>query len=227
MYLIVGGEEDALAREVCRQATSARLCSEADLLNGHLADIARDCLSGVIVRPQRWRLPLADSTPHEQNAGYHDNIATLCSFLMNLACPVVNQVGLSWWARDISYPRQLRIELAGMLGLAAAPPEEKTSYFGRLWPSARNARSETRSVYVCGGLVRRVSADAADIEDFLMRNTGQLRAWQRSTGVYLCRLDFEANTAAHLRYVEPFPSFDHESEPLVREIAAAALEVST
>ena len=32
MYLVVGGVEDVLAREVFQQAGSAKLCSEADLL---------------------------------------------------------------------------------------------------------------------------------------------------------------------------------------------------
>src|SRR5687768_8328623 len=130
MYLVVGTEDDALAREVRRQAGAAsiqnRLCSEADLIDRCHEGIGVDGLRGVLIRPQP-RCSSADSAP--------ERLAALYSFLANAPCPVVNRVGLSWWVQDSSYPLQLRMQLTRALGLALESPGAKASCFGPLWPS--------------------------------------------------------------------------------------------
>jgi hypothetical protein len=233
MYLVVGNEADVLAREVCQRAGSATLCSENELLecclNGSVnvagERITRKCLRGAIVRPLRQRWHSSHSTLEGEDGEYHDRIAALYSFFTNLPCPVVNRFGLSWWVDDISYPWQLRIELESVLELVDGPPPEKTSCFGRLWPSARRVKSRSQSVYVSGELVRAATEEAQKFEDHVLKNATALQAWQKRSGVYLCRLDFNESEPIQLRHVEPFPMFEGECESLVGEIAAAALDV--
>jgi hypothetical protein len=227
MYLVVGDEQDVLAREVCRQAGFSTLCSESELLESFVTNSAGvERLRGAIVRPQRQRWQFTHSTLQSEDAEYHDRIASLYSFFTNLPCPVVNRFGLSWWVEDISYPWQLRIDLEAVLRLANERPHEKASYFGRFWPSARSVRPRTQSVYVSGGLVRAATDDAKSFEELVGSNAAALRKWQQRTGVHLCRLDFDANPPIQLWHVEPFPMFDGEPEALVREIAIAALNVT-
>jgi hypothetical protein len=234
MYLVVGGVEDVLAREVFQQAGSAKLCSEADLLESCITGnldvdgkrVPVERLSGAIVRPHHQRWQSAHTTLQSEDAEYHDRIASLYSFFTNLACPVVNRFGLSWWVEDISYPWQLRMELEAVLGLTDGRPKEKASYFGRLWPSARRVRPRTQSVYVSGGLIRAATDDAKDFEELVESRSAALRTWQQQSGVHLCRLDFDGNSPVQLWHVEPFPMFDGEPESLVRDVAISALSVT-
>lgn len=243
MFLILGNNDDALARSVCERLTEegfkVLFLGEEEALRapiviehegkepvavmhvrGETIDLCR--LRGVLVRLARKLWPSREFRFKDQTFVYHETAAAWFRLLSLLPGKVVNRYGFGWWVQESLYNSELSAGLSAALSIPRKPTEAPRTN-GRLLPEPPPGENGCGSVYVVG---RRMLADRAggDPSFFLASRWDALKSWQEQTGIAICRIDFDLEPAPVLRHVESFPLLENAPPSLAGEITEAVLE---
>jgi hypothetical protein len=245
MFMILGSSKDTLARGVYRrliqESRTPLFLSEEEALLAPIAIEHRDrrmtarlqvqgvtvdlCqLHGVLVRlPRKW-WPSGEFTLKDQMFVYHETTATWFHLLSLLPGNVINRFGLGWWVQDSVYPSSLGLSLSAALSIPRARSRVPAVPAGRLLPEPPPDEEGCGSVYVAG---RKLLAGrgGSDLVGMLEARSAALARWQRETGVFICRLDFDLQPKPALRHVEAFPLLESEPGPLADDVTDAVSEV--
>jgi hypothetical protein len=182
-----------------------------------------DDLDGICVRMRRDWWPGRDFDPQDQMFVYHERTAAWFSILSAVSQPVINQFPLAWWLQDLTYPETLRIELAGVLNMAARPLTPTVPYTVQLLPSLPDSSIDATHVYLAGDEII-APPNGSEVVGRLRRRGKVLKQWQAERGIAFCRLDIQRNGKDRLMHVEVFPLMEGEDTVVTGKVGAALAE---
>jgi hypothetical protein len=241
MLLVLGSENDCVAREVHRRlvtsiasvvridepdlfaATPFSLTLDHTQRSGFLRfqerQIALSDITGILFRLPRVWWPSSEFDLQDQQFVYHESSSAWFSLLTGIKCPQFNRFGIGWWVHDLAYLEQLRLGAALALGVPAVDTRQSSPHPIRIFPTQAPTAEHSRHIYLIGDRVLPTSVRDASLADRVHYHVAELTRWQDATGIHFCRLDFSDNDTIELAYVEPMPILDNEPATTISEVA--------
>ena len=194
-------ERDAFARTPFALRIRGSTAEIRLQLDGHGRINASD-LAGVVLRPTRGVTWHPRARVEDRHFLHHESMAAWFALLGALPCPVANRFPLEGWWCDETVHARLGADLASVL--AEIP-----------------VVTRGKSAYLASATVREASPDAAPLVSFLLHHGEAVRAWQESTGTFVCRVEV---TPGGETLVDPAPDFAGVDPKILALVAAGTIQ---